>query len=115
MLVSHKLLIVKQSEGLPIKIQNSSVNQVVVVNTDTLKFKLNQPKLMPDLYLKTKLSVVIFLKNTLNRQEKVWKKHLKVVFLQDSLLSTLKLLYTMVLTTKSIHLKWRSKLQVLWR
>ena len=87
-LVSHKLHTVKLSEELLIRNLSSSDNQVVVVNTDTLKLKSNRLTTMQDLYLITKSSVVLFLKNTLNLPEKVWKKLLKAVFLQDSLLST---------------------------
>ena len=72
-------LIEKQFVETLIKILNSSVNQVVKVNMVTLKLEFLQLKKMPDLYSKTKSLVVLFLKNTLNQQEKVWKKLLKVV------------------------------------
>src|SRR5574344_1695742 len=49
-LVNHKLLTVKQSEEMQIKNLNSSVNQVVKVNTDTLKLELHRLKKMQDLY-----------------------------------------------------------------
>ena len=61
------------------KILNLSVNQVVKVNMVTLKLEFLQQKKMPDLYLKTKLLVVLFLESTLSQLEKVWKKLLKAV------------------------------------
>ena len=55
-----------------IKILNSYVNQVVKVNTDTLKSEFHRLKKMQDLYLKTKSSVVLF------REEVVWTQVLGV-------------------------------------
>ena len=90
---------------------------VVVVSMVTVKLSLSLWIQMVRKHSSSSLllSVVLFLRNTSQQSAKVSRKQLRLVSLVDSLCSVYMQMYGMVLTMRSILLRWHSTSLVLWR